>query len=214
MRNTTHDFLREIITAATAQFLQKNLVPPDEPLELYADEIFRITLMLCAQHFLANKGLRTSENNALTELQKDLREKIDITIIERHLIDNLKMIKPTWGEFFGTDRGKVYNTFIALKEWPCFTWHARLYYQQQRHKKLNTQTHSQSQLIHQHQQQLDNANQLIQRQEKTTETLSQRAALQFITIQQLQLELKQAKAKINALENETILPTLPKHIDF
>lgn len=202
MRNPTHKFLRQKITEAIVFVLTQNNPPAEVSLEYYSDDILRHTLHNCATYFLKKGGLRKSEQETLLQLKKDINEEIDLPIIEKQLINNLTNIKPVWGEFFGTDRGEVYKTFQALKEWPCFSWHARLYYKEQRQRQLSTQVNSQYESISRHSEQMSDAGKLIQRHEKTTEQLVERSAQQFITIQQLQLELQTAKQTINELEGK------------
>ena len=204
VRDPVHQLLKQQILNAVATVLEQRNIPSDEPLEYYVDDIMLRTLENCATYFFKNGPLRASEKKTLTELQSDIKANVDLTHIEERLINNLTNITPTWGEFFGTDRGLVYKTFKAFKEWPCFSWHARRYYKEQREHQLNKQHALLSKKIAQQNGQLSDASQLLQRHESTSDALTQRTASQFITIQQLRMELSAIQKTVQQPKNVEI----------
>ncbi|MCB1827251.1 MAG: hypothetical protein KDH94_02415, partial [Coxiellaceae bacterium] len=94
-----------------------------------------------------------------------------------------------WGELFGTDRGIVYNTFLAIRNWPCFSWQNRLLHQEYKQQQLATLNLQQSDSIDQLNSQLQKASLIIKKQEETNSTLAKRTASQFVTIHELKQKL-------------------------
>lgn len=211
MRNT-NIFLKEIILNSTVTIIERNKIDENEPIEHYANEILMETLNACATHFLKRNNLRESEQDTLTTLQNDIRNDTELTIIEKRLYSNLAKIKPIWGELFGTDRGLVYNTLVALKNWSCFTWHSRLHYTQQLHQKDHQLLLECNKVVIQKNQQLSNASQTLLQHEATGHSLTERATTQFSTIQKLRLENASLKNQLQKTQSEETVQKQPQFV--
>lgn len=190
MPKNAHQLLKEQIEKAIVTLLTQQKIPDNQPLMNFVDDILRQTYTNLSQHFLENHDtLRTTEKNVLHTLQTELHLKIDLSLIEKSLFNNLSQIKPIWGELFGTDRGIVYNTFLAIRNWPCFSWQNRLLHQEYKQQQLATLNLQQSDSIDQLNSQLQKASLIIKKQEETNSTLAKRTASQFVTIHELKQKL-------------------------
>lgn len=203
MRNSPLMIAEQFIRTATISFLKKKDVSDDTPLEYFADEILLLTLGNCCSYFLSLKNLRTSEKNCLTILEQDISDKIDLSLIEQRLEENLSKIKPVWGELFGTNRGLIYNTFISIKKWSCFRWHARLYYSEQKQKKQGEEARQLCSVISKQSEHLAQASQLILQHEAAASSLTQRATEQFTAIQKLRVEKAELESAVATRQTTT-----------
>ncbi len=189
MRNKTNDIVSNQVYEAT-HYLLIHKIPPEADINNYIEDIFQRTLNHLANHFLSSKKLRISEKLALETLQQDINKKRGPPIIEKNLYHNLSRIKPVWGEFFGTNRGDVYNAFQYLQTWPCFTASIRLQIKlKQQQSELSEKTT-----------QLQQVGRSLKDNDQTTSKAAQRSASQFIQIQQLKMENETLKTKLTATE--------------
>lgn len=199
MRNKIKEIVKKQVYKATYHLLVHK-IPPGEDMNDYTEEIFQQSLIYLADYFIDSKRLRSSEKNVLLTLQRDINKKQSFSITERTFHDNLNRIKPAWGEFFGTDRGTVYNAFRYVCQWPCFTNSVRNQIKLKRIKNLEQQTQQRQQELNQKTTHLQQTSQFLKHSHQTTSESSQRSALQFIEIQQLKVENKILKEQLNKAE--------------
>jgi len=181
-------------------YLLAHKIPPEDDINNHLEDIFQQSLICLSDHFLNSKKLRSSEKNALLTLQRDTRKKLPFSIIEQNLYHNLSKIKPTWGEFFGSNRGTVYNAFKYVCQWPCFTSSIRNHIKLKHIRNLKKQTRKDQQKLNQKTTHLQKTSQSLKHSHQTTSQSSQRSALQFIEIQQLKMENKTLKEKLEKAE--------------
>ena len=195
LKNIVHEQVHE---ATYLCLLYK--IPDGSDIELYTDDIFRQTLLNLTTHFLKGQKLRDSEKETLKSLQKACNADTGLTEILRQLYRNLNQIKPAWGEFFGTNRGDVYDAFHYVHQWPCFTADTRNQIKSRQITQLHARLMGCQEKLVQQNNQLEEATLSIQHHEKTTFKAARRAASQFIQIQQLTMENKQLTMQLQNLQ--------------
>jgi len=194
MRKKSKNIVREKVYEAT-YYMLVNKIPSGDEIGLYMEDIFQRTLSNLAKHFLDGKKLRKSEKTAVETLQQDLTEKQELYIVEKNLHRNLNHIKPIWGEFFGCDRGEVFDTFLYLRQWPCFTPTVRNRIKSSHIRKLQSELFKKTI-------QLQQASNSLKRNDQITGKTAQRSAFQFIKIQQLEMENKTLKLKLKEAQKQ------------
>jgi len=189
MQNDINNIVSNQVYEAT-HYLLIHKIPPEADINDYIEDIFQLTISNLANYFLSLKKLRTSEKLALETLQQDTNKKRASLVIEKNLYQHLNQIKPVWGEFFGTNRGDVYNAFHHLQKWPCFTASIR------HQNKLKQQQSELSEKT----MQLQEVGKALKHNDQTTSKTAQRSASQFIQIQQLKMENESLETKLKAAE--------------
>jgi len=178
-----------------------NKIPLDADINNYVEEIYLQALKNVATHFLDTNKLRKSERNVLELFQQDCAANKELYVIEQNLYRNLQQVKPVWGEFFGRDRGDIYNAFVYLQRWPCFSMSLRYRIKVNHLKNLQRHTEDRDEKLHQKTQQLEHVGTSLKRYEQTTGKVAQRSASQFIEIQQLKMENQELRERLQKAEN-------------